>query len=383
MVAVFLYGTLRYPPLFRAVAGQDPVMRAARLPGHAVRAVAGQVFPLLCAADDGSAGRDVVEVSPDALAALDLYENAFGYTRAARRVVLADGGQQVEAQVYFPAPDAWETEGAWDLDAWVATYGPLTAQSAPEILAIAAAPATPDTVSMRYPMALARADSHLRAQAANPPAALRRQPRPDDVETVHFARPYAYFFNVEVSDLRFRRFDGSLSPEVRRAAFIMADAVTVLPYDPVRDVVLLVEQFRYGPHARGDRNPWSLECIAGRIDPGEAPEAAARREAQEEARLTLSDLIEVSRGYPSPGAITEYLFNYLALCDLPDAAAGVAGMPGEDENIRSHIVPFQRLMDLITRHEVENGPLITSAFWLALHRDALRRDAGVLVQALA
>lgn len=383
MVAVFLYGTLRYPPLVAAVTGEAPAMRAAQLPGHAVRAVVGQAFPLLCAQAGVDAAGQVVDVTDDALAAMDTYENAFGYTRDTRIVTLADTGQAIAAQVYFPAPGAWETAGDWHLDTWIATYGPLTAQAAPEVLAIAKASATPDAVQVRYPMALARADSHLRAQAAVAPATLRRQPRPGDVETVHFDRPYAYFFSVEVSDLRFRRFDGSLSPVVRRAAFIMADAVTVLPYDPVRDVVLLVEQFRYGPVARGDRNPWSLECIAGRIDAGEDPETAARREAQEEARVTLTELREVWRGYPTPGAATEYLFNYVAICDLPQTAAGVAGLVDEDENIRSHIVPFQTLMALIDRHEVESGPLITTAFWLARHRDALRRDAGALQDARA
>ncbi|SDX22685.1 gamma-glutamylcyclotransferase [Roseicitreum antarcticum] len=376
MVAVFLYGTLQHAPLFDAVAGCAPAGRPASLPGHAVRAVVGQAFPLLCV-DDGAAGAEglLVDLPDSAVAALDLYEGAFGYTRATRTALCVGDDAPVAAQVYLPADNAWETAGDWNLDHWAASYGAMSAHAVSEVMAIARNPATPDAARVRYPMALARADAHLRAQAASAPARLRRQPAPGDIETVHFDRPYAYFFGVEVSDLRFRRFDGSYSDVARRAAFIMADAVTVLPYDPVRDVVLLVEQFRYGVLARGDRNPWSLECIAGRIDPGEAPQTAARREAEEEARLILTDLTEVSRGYPSPGAVTEYLYNYLALCELPDAAAGVAGVEGEDEDIRSHIVPFQTLMDLIASNEVENGPLITTAFWLALNRDALRRTA--------
>ncbi len=122
------------------------------------------------------------------------------------------------------------------------------------------------------------------ARSAEPaPATLRRQASADDVVVAELRHPYTWFFGVEEADLRFRRFDGSLSPQVTRAAFISGDAVTVLPYDPVRDCVMLVEQFRFGPYARGDTNPWSLEPIAGRIDAGESPQTAARREAQEEA----------------------------------------------------------------------------------------------------
>ncbi len=81
--------------------------------------------------------------------------------------------------------------------------------------------------------------------------------------------PMPHFFAVEEYDLSYRRFDGSFSKPVNRAAFVSGDAVTVLPYDPLRDRVLLIEQFRIGPMARGDAQPWLLEAIAGRVDPGE------------------------------------------------------------------------------------------------------------------
>jgi ADP-ribose pyrophosphatase len=129
-------------------------------------------------------------------------------------------------------------------------------------------------------------------------------------------------------DLSHRRFDGGMSPLITREIFISGDAVTVLPYDPVRDRVLLIEQFRTGALGRGDPLPWQLEAIAGRIDPGEAPEDAARREAVEEAGLMLGRLEPVAEYYPSPGAMTEYIYSYVALCDLPDGVAGVEADPG-------------------------------------------------------
>ncbi|MEY5032678.1 MAG: hypothetical protein RL354_1709 [Planctomycetota bacterium] len=123
-------------------------------------------------------------------------------------------------------------------------------------------------------------DQHIRARAAQTaPATQRRVARAGDVAVLTRTEPYAGFFAVEEQDLRFRRFDGTLSDPVNRATFVAGDAVTVLPYDPVRDRVLLVEQFRVGPHLRGDANPWQLEAIAGRIDPGETVEATAIREA--------------------------------------------------------------------------------------------------------
>lgn len=219
------------------------------------------------------------------------------------------------------------------------------------------------------------ADTRGRAATAGP-ARLRRQPVAGDVYISARAQPYAAFFAVEEQTLRFRRFDGALSAPVHRAAFVSGDAVTVLPYDPVRDRVLLVEQFRFGPHVRGDANPWQLEAIAGRIDAGETPETAARREAQEEAGLGLTDLLPIAGYYPSPGAFGEYLYSYLALTDLPDSAAGHFGLAAEAEDIRAHLVSFADLMALCQSGEIANAPLLLSALWLSGQRAALRGQNG-------
>ena len=216
-------------------------------------------------------------------------------------------------------------------------------------------------------------DKAHQARAAVPvPSSLRRKPGAGDVLVLTRSEPYARFFALEEQDLRFRRFDGQLSAPVNRAAFVSGDAVTVLPYDPVRDRVLLVEQFRFSPFVRGDANPWQLEAIAGRIDPGETPEAAAIREGQEEAGLRLDRLLPIGNYYPSPGAVTEYLYSYLGLVDLPDSAAGVFGLASEAEDIRAHLVGFDDLMALCASGEVANAPLLLSALWLARERPGLR-----------
>ncbi|MEM6579286.1 MAG: glutamine-hydrolyzing GMP synthase [Pseudomonadota bacterium] len=69
--------------------------------------------------------------------------------------------------------------------------------------------------------------------------------------------------------LRHTLFDGGQSAEVQREVFVATDAAIVLLYDPKRDRVLLVEQFRMGPFGRGDPSPWVLEPVAGRVDAGE------------------------------------------------------------------------------------------------------------------
>jgi ADP-ribose pyrophosphatase len=195
--------------------------------------------------------------------------------------------------------------------------------------------------------------------------------------TIHRRDPgFAGFFGLDVLRLSHRRFDGTLSPVLEREVFLAGDAVTVLPYDPVRDRVLLIEQMRMGPLGRGDPLPWQIEAIAGRIDPGESPEDCARREAVEEAGLRLGRLEKVAEYYPSPGAVSEYLYSYVALCDLPDDIAGLFGAEAEAEDIRGMLLGHDALMAALQAGRIANAPLILSVLWLDRERARLRREAG-------
>lgn len=192
------------------------------------------------------------------------------------------------------------------------------------------------------------------------------------IERQGTTQAHAGFFALEVQTLRHPRFDGGVSAPLRREVFVACDAVTVLPYDPVRDRVLLIEQFRVGPLRRGDPLPWQLEAIAGRIDPGETPEDCARREAMEEAGVTLGALEKVAEYYPSPGAMTEYIYSFVAICDLPDGVVGVFGKAEEAEDIKGHLLSFDALMVAVTGGEIANAPLILTALWLARERPRFR-----------
>lgn len=374
---LFLFGTLCHAPLLSAVAGgADRLLLPARAPGWRAVVARGALHPLAGLTAGGDAVVDGLLFHPDPDQRARIMAWAEGLGLCARPVAVVPGagaaiGEQVQALCLLPADAAQGTQD-WSLALWVQSHAALAVDAAPELLALAAA-LPPEGLRRRLPTLAMRVASRLRARAAPAPATLRRQPAPGDLRTDALARPYTAFFAVEEADLRFRRFDGSLSPQVRRAGFVMADAVTVLPYDPVRDRVLVVEQFRYGPVVRGDLNPWSLEPVAGRIDPGELPEQTVRRETREEARLELGALHLVGRYYPSPGAVSEYIWSYIGIAALDAGAAGVGGLTAEAEDIRAHVIGFDRLMALVGSGEAENGPLLLSALWLAANRDRLRQ----------
>ena len=183
---------------------------------------------------------------------------------------------------------------------------------------------------------------------------------------------YQGFFSVEEYDLSYKKFDGSHSEVVTRGALISSDAVIVLPYDPVSDRVLLVEQFRTGPYVNGDTNPWVLEPIAGLIDVGETPEQAALREAKEEACLELTHMELVARSYPSPGISTEFFHKYIGIVSLPESTDVICGLQSESEDIRSHIFTYDKFSDMISNGSINVGPAILLGLWLSNNRERLR-----------
>ncbi|PLL11370.1 tellurium resistance protein [Tabrizicola sp. TH137] len=369
----FFYGTLCHLPLLARVLGREAVARPAQLAGHAVFWAKGGAFPLITpAARDKAEGLLLDAVTEAEAARLDFYEGGFGYGRSETRIDTAEG--PVMAQVYLPQPGRWLPGARWSLADWVARYGAAALATAGDFMALMGQwPA--DAVAARYGPMLTRGASRVRA-AAPQPASLRRPGGAGEVAVDRIRTPYAHFFAVEEWRLGWRQFGGAMGAPQDRAVFVMTDAVTVLPYDPRRDRVLLIEQFRVGALARGDQAAWQLEAIAGRIDPGETPEEAARREALEEAGLTLGPLLPVAGYYPSPGAISEYLYSYVALTDLPDGTAGVFGAAEEAEDIRGHLISFDRMMDLAATGELTNGPMLLTALWLQRERPRLRAEAA-------
>ncbi len=363
---VFLTAPLDDADWCREVLGVERSLRA-DVPGYGLEG-AEKSLPGIWQSERAMVSGCLVSVTPAMLERLTALYATFGAFPAEIEVQATGGCMSATA---FMNTSTGSAQAAPDRDRAI-----ILRRASAEMLALAATHG-PDALRTRWPMALSHAASVARAKAAANPAKLRAAWGRADVKPQARKIPYAWFFGVVEEELQFRRFDGALSPAVKRAGFVMSDAVTVLPYDPERDCVLLIEQFRYAPWLRGAENCWSLEPIAGRVDPFERPEDCALREAREEADLGLArdGLIAVGNVYPSPGAVTEFLYHYVALCALPEGTETVAGLESEAEDIRSHVISFDELMSLIASGEVQNGPLVLTAYWLAAHREGLRSTA--------
>jgi nudix-type nucleoside diphosphatase (YffH/AdpP family) len=369
MTDIFLFGTLCHMPVLRIVAGGDPVGRPAIFPGARVERAADTGWPVLVARPGEAAKGLLISVGAQECARLDAYEACFGYHRAAITVMVE--GMPHTATVYRASKGESGTDGPWSLTDWARDWGKLEELAAEEVMRqLQSAP--PEEVGARFWMIAARAQSVVSAMGWQRPALVGVNPARDAVDLVEQRLPYTKFLTVEELSLSHRRFDGSIAPRQERAVFRVADAVTVLPYDPVRDRILVIEQLRLGPYAHGDGRPWLLEPVAGMIDAGEPPETAARRETEEEAGLSLGALHQVARYYPSPGGLAQVLTSYVGIADLPDDITGIGGHDGEGEDILSHLVPWDLACEMLAAGDMVNAPLVISMQWLQLNRAALR-----------
>lgn len=192
------------------------------------------------------------------------------------------------------------------------------------------------------------------------------------VEILDKSIEYHGFFKLLSYRLRHALFGGGMSRELRREVFERGHAVGVLPYDPERDEVVLVEQFRVGA-LDAPQGPWLMEIIAGMIGPGETPQEVAVREAQEEAGCRIEELLPVAHYFSSPGGSTEQVTVFLARTSTA-GLGGIHGLADEGEDIRVHVLPVDRALALLDSGVICAALPIIALQYLGLHRERLRGD---------
>lgn len=371
---IFFYGSLRDRTLLDVVLGRavDPGrIVPARAPGFVPRRVAGEAYPVL-SPEPGRVAEGVVVsgLSPADYERLQFYEEA-EYRLTPIAVETATGPIET---VYFGGTAKPVTlDAEWRFEVWRHAHQPVAVEIAREYMHHYGR--TPvEEIDTVWPGIKIRGQQRARALAEEPRlGTIRTGFRPGDVEVLGMERAYTSFLAVQEWRLRHRRFFGDWTHEVRRSVVAWGDAVTLLPYDPARDRVLVIEQFRPAPLARGDRNPWCIEVIAGRIDSDETAEATARREAREEAGLEIGRTAEIGGYYPTPGLACEHLTAYVGEAVL-DRPGGLHGLAGEGEDIRTMVLDFDAAMAAVAEGAVNTGPALVSLLWLAANRDRLRRE---------
>ena len=193
----------------------------------------------------------------------------------------------------------------------------------------------------------------------------------ETAELVRHEVAFQGYFKVVRYFFRHTLHDGGMSGLISREVFERGQAGGVLMYDPHRDEVVLIRQFRAGAYVAG-HHPWTWEIVAGIIEEKETAEIMIRRESVEEAGLEVGELIPIQNVMLTPGACSEACQIFLGRIDS-SRAGGVFGLAEEHEDILVKVLPFAEAYALVERNEVDNAVGVIALQWLALHRDEVRK----------
>lgn len=194
----------------------------------------------------------------------------------------------------------------------------------------------------------------------------------NDVEIIARETLYTGFFSLVRYRFRHRLFNGGMSGEVQREIFERGHAAVLLPYDPVRDEVVLIEQIRIAAFDTSD-TPWLLEMVAGMIEVGESDEEVARREADEEAGLAVGRVKRMLSYLASPGGTSERNAVLVGEVDATQAS-GIHGLVDENEDIRVHVVSREQAYQWVEEGTIDNAASVIALQWLQLHYESLQNE---------
>jgi nudix-type nucleoside diphosphatase (YffH/AdpP family) len=178
------------------------------------------------------------------------------------------------------------------------------------------------------------------------------------------------FFKVDEVTVSHETFGGEMSKPRPYLVLERGDAVAALLYDPDRQKVITVCQFRLPTVEKSKDGGWLIEAVAGMIDgsadgtPEETPLACLVREVEEETGYKISEAYPICNFYSSPGGSGERIYLFYAEVRECDKVGQGGGLAGDGEDIQ--IVEFDResFFAKLMAGEFEDPKLIIAGLWL-------------------
>jgi ADP-ribose pyrophosphatase len=169
-------------------------------------------------------------------------------------------------------------------------------------------------------------------------------------------------FKVDAAEVSFERADGSMTEPVRRLVFERGDSVAAVVLHRESRSLLFTEQFRFPAFGKG--SGWLVEIMAGMIDGGETPEAALRRELEEELGFHADLLEPIATFFVSPGGSSERIWLYYAEVSEAGHVGAGGGLPGEHEEIRTVRMSLDETRAALAAGNLADAKTIIGLHWL-------------------
>lgn len=176
-----------------------------------------------------------------------------------------------------------------------------------------------------------------------------------------FLRLYRYEFDAEKHGGGIRRTSWEIMER--------GNAVAVLGHDPLRDEIVLGNEFRPGVMVGGDY-PYTDNLVAGSIEKDETAQDAAVREMQEETGLLLSNPVLIHPGaYVSSGGTSEKIAIVYGTVDTGHAG-GIHGNATENEDILTVVLPAKLFIERVRSGDISDLKTLVAGYWFAEHQAA-------------
>jgi nudix-type nucleoside diphosphatase (YffH/AdpP family) len=170
------------------------------------------------------------------------------------------------------------------------------------------------------------------------------------------------FFKVDEAFLQFEKMDGDMSETVRRLNFERGDGVAALVFNEDTDRIILVRQFRYATHLKGES--WVIETVAGMKGADEDPEEAIIREIEDEIGYANAQLTTINNFFVSPGGTSERIYLYYAVVSNMHKVSEGGGLASEAEDIQILEYHFEELMELMENEVITDAKTLIALLWL-------------------
>ena len=175
---------------------------------------------------------------------------------------------------------------------------------------------------------------------------------------------YSGFFKLKKIEFIHQKHDGSWTDQVNREIFGGSHVSTLLPYDPKKKEIILIQQFRAGIISRYDED-YLFEIVAGIIDDNELPDETAKRECLEETGCDVNKITPILDYFPSPGSSESFYHLFLGEVDSFDGER-IRGLVTESENILVKSYKVEEVRNMLMQGKIKNGLTLIALQWFFL-----------------
>ena len=175
---------------------------------------------------------------------------------------------------------------------------------------------------------------------------------------------YSGFFKLNKYEFIHQKHDGEWTNKVEREVFSGSHVSGLLPYDPVRKEIILIQQFRVPILSRYDDN-FLYEIVAGMIDDSESAKNTAERECLEETGCKVNKIIPIQGYFPDAGSSESYYHLFLGEVNGFDGER-IMGLESENEDILVKSFKVDHVRKMLKNNQIANGLTLTALQWFFL-----------------